>query len=104
MLDRGVVQEGSPYGLSVLEPAMPALYTILHMKHTSAELCEMKKKIEEGNAKKPTAEEVQFRIDVAEEARFAAEEKLRLMFRFPEEALPLDRSGLYLPGQERWTP
>lgn len=102
MLQRGVAQEGSPYGLSVLEPAMPSIDTILRMKRISTELEEMREKIATGAATGPPLEDVRSRIDTAEETRAAAESNLERLFRFPETELELDRSGLYLPGQERW--
>lgn len=104
MLQRGVEQEGSPYGLSVLEPAMQSVDTIFRMERASAELQEMKEKIASGAATGPTPMEVQSRIDVAEEGKAAAESNLERLFWFPETRLELDRSGLYLPGQERWVP
>lgn len=104
MIQRGVAQEDSPYGLSVLEPAMPSIDTILRMRRTAAELQEMKEKIASGAATGPTLEEMQSSIDTAEETKAAAENSLERLFRFPDTQLELYRSDLYLPGQERWVP
>lgn len=104
MLQRGVQQEGSPYGLSVLEPAMQFIDTMFRMERASAELQEIKEKIASGATTGPTLIQIQPRIDAAEEAKAAAESNLERLFWFPDSRLELDRLGLYLPGQERWVP
>lgn len=104
LLDRGVNQENSPYGLSILEPAMPSIYAIQSMERVVAQLQEMKRKVEKSNVRKPSAKDIQARIEVAEEGRVAAERSLKRLFWFRNAPLRLDRSELYLPGQELWTP
>lgn len=95
---RGIEQDHSPYGLSVLDPILPTVYAILTAKHATDNLIRLTTAHD-----RPDADAARSML-AADEARKAAEAELERLLRFPTMELDVERGETYFPGWDLWKP
>lgn len=98
VLQRGVEQDGSPYGLSILEPSLATIHKLLTSERVTKDIITLT-----ATHNRPDREAGRILL-VADEARRSAEAALERLFWFPNTQLNVKQTELYFPGWELWNP